>query len=359
MSELRFSIPEILSLIGLIQCVYVLVYMLFRSGDIKRAVLPFLYFFVLGTAFFLDFARDHLGALLDWYVAMPWAAWFMGPPLSVLLVIQIAQISQMPQRRYFLLPLLVPLAAALGILMAHRDSACELPGNCPVLREWLVVFGLVAGLVSIAILWVRRSLLRGLKAEKAGAARYWLIMTLIFMNLSFLTVMLFSLTPALDLNDMHLIRTFLGLGLVYIAGTSLFRIYPQAVQIVERGDREMNPEEKNIAQRIEGLLALEKIYQEPHYTRADLARELELPESVVSRVINAHFGKSFPRLLNEKRVEDATKLLTGTNLAIKAVAEQVGFNSTASFNRVFRDLTGQTPSTYRKSGTDDGPEQKS
>jgi AraC-like DNA-binding protein len=171
--------------------------------------------------------------------------------------------------------------------------------------------------------------------------------------------MLFSLTPALDLNDMHLIRTFLGLGLVYIAGTSLFRIYPQAVQIVERADREMNPEEKTIAQRIEGLLALEKIYQEPHYTRADLARELKLPESVVSRVINAHFGKSFPRLLNEKRVEDATKLLTGTNLAIKAVAEQVGFNSTASFNRVFRDLTGQTPSTYRKSGTDEVPGKES
>ena len=165
--------------------------------------------------------------------------------------------------------------------------------------------------------------------------------------------MLVSLTPAIDLEDTILIRTFLGLGLVYVAGTSLFRIYPQAVQIVERGSREMNPEEKNIAQRIEGLLAMEKIYQEPHYTRADLARELELPESVVSKVINVHFGKSFPQLLNEKRVADATKLLTETTLAIKDVAEQVGFNSTASFNRVFRDLTGQTPSTYRKTGTED------
>lgn len=350
MTELRFSIPEILSLVGLIQCVYVLVYMLFRAGDAKRAVLPFLYFVVLGLAFFLDFARDHVGAMFDYYIVLPWAAWFMGPPLSVLLMIQIAQISQSPPRRYFLLPLLLPVAAALAFFMAHRDSNCELPGNCPVLREWLVIFGLVAGIVSIAILWIRRGLLRGLKAEKAGVARYWLILTLIFVNLSFLAIMLMSLTPGLRADDMRMIRTLLGLGLVYIAGTSLFRIYPQAVQIVERGNREMSPEEKNIAQRIEGLLTLEKIYQEPHYTRADLARELKLPESVVSKVINIHFGRSFPQLLNEKRVADATKLLTETNLAVKDVAEQVGFNSTASFNRVFRDLTGNTPSTYRKSG---------
>lgn len=352
MSELRFSIPEILSLIGLIQCVYVLVYMLLRAGDARRAVLPFLYFVILGLAFFLDFARDRIGAMFDYYIALPWAAWFMGPPLSVLLVIQIAQISQVPPRRYFLLPLLLPIAAALAFGMAHRDSNCELPGNCPVLREWLVIFGLAGGVVSIAVLWARRSLLRGLRAEKAGSARYWLIFTLIFVNLSFLTVMLMSLTPALNLDDTRMIRTFLGLGLVYVAGTSLFRIYPQAVQILDRAVREMSAEDKNIAQRIEGLLALEKIYQEPHYTRADLARELELPESVVSKVINVHFGKSFPQLLNEKRVADATKLLVETNLAIKDVAEQVGFNSTASFNRVFRSMTGRTPSTYRKTGAE-------
>jgi AraC-like DNA-binding protein len=358
MEDMRFSVPEILSLVGLIQCVYVLVYMLFRAGDVRRAVLPSLYFVVLGLAFFLDFARDHVGAMFDYYLVLPWAAWFMGPPLSVLLMIQIAQISQVPPRRYFFLPLLLPIAAAVAISMARRDTNCELPGNCPVLREWLVIFGLVAGLVSIAILWARRSLLRGLKAEKAGSARYWLILTLIFVNLSFLTVMLLSLTPALGIEEMRMIRTFLGLGLVYVAGTSLFRIYPQAVQIVERGNREMNPEEKNIAQRIEGLLTLEKIYQEPHYTRADLARELKLPESVVSRVINVHFGKSFPQLLNEKRVADATKLLAESNLAIKDVAEQVGFNSTASFNRVFRSLTGKTPSTYRKLETGTGEANK-
>ena len=143
-SQLRFSIPEILSLIGLSQCIYILVYMMFRSGDPRRAILPFLYFLVLGLAFFLDFAGDFVGNMFDYYVLAPWAAWFMGPPLCVLLVIQIAQISKIPPPRYFLLPLLVPMAAAAALAVVHRDSNCMLP-NCPMLGEWLVISGLVPG----------------------------------------------------------------------------------------------------------------------------------------------------------------------------------------------------------------------
>ena len=57
MDSLRFSIPEILSLLGVAQCVYLLVYMLFRSGSIKSVFLPGLYFLVLGIAFSFDFGR--------------------------------------------------------------------------------------------------------------------------------------------------------------------------------------------------------------------------------------------------------------------------------------------------------------
>ena len=55
MDQLRFTIPEMLSLIGVFQCVYILVYVLFRAGNISRVVLPLLYFLVLGVGFFLDF----------------------------------------------------------------------------------------------------------------------------------------------------------------------------------------------------------------------------------------------------------------------------------------------------------------
>lgn len=200
-------------------------------------------------------------------------------------------------------------------------------------------------------------MLEDLYKEKAGKERYWLIFTLVFVNLLFLMTMLMSLTPLLGQADSVLIRTLFGLALVYLAGTSLFRIYPQSLSLVDRSEKgvELSQAELAMARRIEELLTLDKIYHEPAYGRADLARELEAQETIVSKVINQHFGKSFPQLLNEYRVEDAKQLLRETKASVKVVAEEVGFNSTASFNRVFRDLVGATPSEYREQNKPEKP----
>lgn len=348
MDQLRFSIPEILSLIGVAQCIYVLVYMLFRAGEIRRAVLPFIYFFVLGAAFFLDFSDRFIGNMTIYYDIMRWFMWFMGPPLSVLLIIQVARIHETPDLGNYWVLFLTPMAYAVAVFMSLRDSSCIFPENCDILYEWLTITGLIAGALSLAAIWGHRRLLAQLYRERTGKDRYWLILTLIFVNLFFLGMMLVTFSPSIHSSDVVLIRTFVGLALVYLAGTSLFRIYPQSLVLVVRNESEvMSEEELALARRIEKLLDLDKIYQEPAYGRAELARELEASETVVSKVINTYFGKSFPQLLNERRVEDAKQLLRETKASIKVIAEDVGFNSTASFNRVFRDMTGVAPSTYR------------
>ena len=56
-NSLSFSLFELIALIGLTQSVSVLVYILFRSGDLKHAVLPVLYFLVIGSAFYAEFAQ--------------------------------------------------------------------------------------------------------------------------------------------------------------------------------------------------------------------------------------------------------------------------------------------------------------
>jgi len=240
--------------------------------------------------------------------------------------------------------------------MSLSDVSCIFPNYCIVLPDWLIVTGLIAGIASMVSIWTKRELLENMYKEKAGQDRYWLILTLVFVNLFFLAVMLFSLTPALDEETATLIRTFLGLGLVYLAGTSLFRIYPRALNLVPRGGATkegMSADDMALALKIEHLLDFEKIYHESSYGRTELARELEVAETVISRVINLHFGKSFPQLLNERRVDDAKRLLRETDVPVKVVAEEVGFNSTASFNRVFKEISGLSPSAYR-GGSKDG-----
>lgn len=340
--QIQFSIPEILSLIGLVQCVYVLVYIAFRAGGLRRVLLPFSYFFVLGSAFFIGFSERFIGELFPAYNLLEWVLWFMGPPLSVLLMIQIARITEPPPVRSFWVLGLLPLAYGAAVLLA---AVFEETG----LQDWMTLTGLLAGVVSLFAMWSQRPLLAQLSAQPGGRDRYWLILALVMLNLFFLTTMLLSLTPALSLAESMMIRTIWGLGFVYLAGTSLFRIYPQAVRLLERaGARaDFTPDDRKIAERIEKLLDLDKVYQEPTYNRVNLAKELGVSETIISRIINQHFGKTLPQLFNERRIADAKRLLAETDGPIKTIAEEVGFNSIASFNRVFKDLEEISPGQFR------------
>ena len=126
---------------------------------------------------------------------------------------------------------------------------------------------------------------------------------------------------------------------------------PQAVHIAaQKKDKgaTLSIYERSIARQIEELIYLQKAYQEPSYSRADLARECEVPEAVVSKVLNTHFGLSFPQLMNKHRVEDAKRLLIQTKEPMKIIAEEAGFNSLASFNRAFKEISGVSPSEFRK-----------
>jgi AraC-like DNA-binding protein len=349
--QLTLSIPEIASLIGLSQCVYVLVYMLFRSGDPKRAAIPFLYFSFLAVAFFMDFAAGYVGAMWEAYPVLQWVFWFYGPPLSVLLLMQVAQINRMPSIGSYWVLALIPFSYFISYSFTETSASCS--GSifkCEIFYDWLVLTGLLSGAVSMLTMWSLRYIMHDLYALKEGQARYWLIITLVIINLMYMSLMLLSMTPYVSSADAALIRTILGIAFVYLAGTSLFRIYPQALVLVTRAEKKaaMSEEERDIAVKIEGLLSLEKIYHEPAYGRKDLARELNISESVVSRVINVYFGKNFPQLLNERRVEDAKLMLVETHESVKIICDEVGFNSVPSFNRVFREMTGITPSEYRE-----------
>ena len=338
MDKLTFTIPEILSLIGVTQCVYLLVYMVLRAGRLSRAGLPIVYFFVLGLAFLSDFANGYLGGLSENYFYVPWAAWFMGPPLSVLLIIQIARIDETPALRHYGVLLLVPAALAAAATFAPQEE----------ITIWLRLFGVLAGGASLLAIWGQRGLFAAIAAEKTGKARYWLILSLIFTNIFFLGAMLFTLGLQGAEREILMIRTIFGLGFVYLAGTSLFRIYPQAVKLVAPVQGELSAAEREMAQKIENLLAMDKVYQEAAYSRADLARKCGTSEAVLSRVINLHFQKTFPQLMNEHRIRDAMRLLRETGASVRTVAEEVGFNSLATFNRVFKETTGTTPGQFRQ-----------
>src|SRR6476659_1164559 len=75
----------------------------------------------------------------------------------------------------------------------------------------------------------------------------------------------------------------------------------------------------------------------------------------VSGVSEAHFARSFKdafgapphRYLLTRRIERAKALLRDTDQPIIDIAFQTGWNSLGTFGRIFRDITGESPSELR------------
>ncbi|MFM0076696.1 helix-turn-helix transcriptional regulator [Paraburkholderia sediminicola] len=75
----------------------------------------------------------------------------------------------------------------------------------------------------------------------------------------------------------------------------------------------------------------------------------------VSGVSEAHFARSFKRAfglpphryLLTRRIEQAITLLRDTELSITEIAFATGWESLGTFGRIFRDITGQSPSALR------------
>ena len=62
---------------------------------------------------------------------------------------------------------------------------------------------------------------------------------------------------------------------------------------------------------------------------------------------SSSFKVNFSAYLNEYRVNKARQLILDPRLSLKDIGAAVGYSDANYFTRVFKRLTGQTPSEYR------------
>ena len=79
------------------------------------------------------------------------------------------------------------------------------------------------------------------------------------------------------------------------------------------------------------------------------ARHVGLSERSLRRRFQAGLGMSWRRYLVQARLFRAMALLSEPGPSVLHVATTVGFENASSFNRAFRQWTGETPSAYRAS----------
>ncbi|MBW9257433.1 MAG: helix-turn-helix domain-containing protein [Candidatus Thiodiazotropha sp. (ex. Lucinisca nassula)] len=88
-------------------------------------------------------------------------------------------------------------------------------------------------------------------------------------------------------------------------------------------------------------------------TLPQLAMQLSISPNYLSQVINEQAECNFFDFINRYRVEEAQRHLTAESgqVNILAIALDAGFNSKSAFYTAFKRHTGQTPSEYRKSAS--------
>ncbi len=103
-----------------------------------------------------------------------------------------------------------------------------------------------------------------------------------------------------------------------------------------------------LMQRICQVMEQQQLFMNPDLKITDLATALGTNRSTISACINSQRDCSFPQFVNAYRVAYAQKLLhTQPEIKIAEVCVKSGFSSEASFYRIFKTVTGTTPTAWK------------
>jgi AraC-like DNA-binding protein len=93
----------------------------------------------------------------------------------------------------------------------------------------------------------------------------------------------------------------------------------------------------------------EKPYRDPEFTINLLSKTLKTNATYASRALNQAGNKTFHSLINEYRVNEVKNELTNgayKKFTMEHIFSKAGFRQQSTFNRIFKEFTGMTPSEF-------------
>ncbi|MFA9388226.1 MAG: helix-turn-helix domain-containing protein [Prolixibacteraceae bacterium] len=122
--------------------------------------------------------------------------------------------------------------------------------------------------------------------------------------------------------------------------------------VIESQANSFNTQKKSEeGKMLESIMSDRKLFLNQSLSLHDLTNETSIPPHQLSKVIHRDFGMNFFEFVNRYRVnyfKEIANLPHYQHYTILAIAYECGFNSKASFNRIFKEYTGTTPGEFRK-----------
>ena len=163
----------------------------------------------------------------------------------------------------------------------------------------------------------------------------------------------------------NLIEGFIMLGMAYlilfyyIKKPSLFiltnkDILPEKEGTLPKYSKQNLTENmrKDYLKKIEEYFEVHKPYLEETLSLSEISVKIGIPSHHFSMTINIEKKRNFHNFINDYRIEEAKKILIDKNFSdttILDIAYKSGFQSKSVFNRIFKQITGQSPKDYRSS----------
>ena len=105
----------------------------------------------------------------------------------------------------------------------------------------------------------------------------------------------------------------------------------------------------SILTSVQDQVTQQAMYRNNELTLATLAEQVGVGVHHLSEALNQQGGKNFNQFINEYRVAEVCQQLEqNSQRKLIDLALDAGFSSKSSFNAIFKKLTGQTPSQYRR-----------
>jgi YesN/AraC family two-component response regulator len=95
------------------------------------------------------------------------------------------------------------------------------------------------------------------------------------------------------------------------------------------------------------IQCIAKEYTNPDLTVNTIAREVGVLPAKVTRILQNKKQCSYKQYLNAIRLKEAKRLLQETDRNITDIAYKVGYRNVTHFNRIFKQMEGISPRSYR------------
>lgn len=255
----------------------------------------------------------------------------------------------------------VPLTAIIFVIGVWTNTVKNNPAPWGIFIDTYNVYSDIPRGISMAVyVWLSFKYLRTYKATNKPALGFAWLQHFAWLMAGFTGIFLLYLVPYVIprytdvmLNTFDWYPVYLPVAvLIYLLGIKGYLISWQQLVTDKKTDTALP-----VATVDSAVVLLKKAMEEDHlYLNAALtvnvvAQHTGLAPKTISAVLNQHLHKNFNEYVNSYRVNlFKEKLLQADadQLTFAGIAYDCGFSSTATFQRVFKQLTGMSPTEFRK-----------